>query len=130
MDLPDNQPGSLLDPEQITMLIEAGAENSLDLFSEILALFEEESRSKLAELKACRDNGQYESLGRAAHALAGSSANIGARQLWQDAKAVENLCREGKGAEAAERIPQLEETLDESLLQLRHFVSNLDTSGQ
>ena len=130
MDLPDNQPGSLLDPEQITMLIEAGADNSLDLFNEILALFEEESRAKLAELKVCRDNGQYESLGRAAHALAGSSANIGARQLWQDAKVVENLCREGKGREAAEKIPLLKEVLDESLLQLRQFVSGRDGSAQ
>ena len=130
MEFSDNQPGSLLDPEQIAMLIEAGADNSPDLFNEILALFEEESRAKLAEMNACRESGQYESLGRAAHALAGSSANIGARQLWQDAKSVENLCREGKGPEAARQIPLLKEILDESLIQLRHFVSGLDSSGQ
>ena len=112
------------------MLIEAGADNHPDPFNEILALFEEESRAKLAEMNSCRDSGQYESLGRAAHALAGSSANIGARQLWLDAKSVENLCREGKGPEAVRKLPLLEEILEESLIQLRNFVSRLDSSGQ
>jgi len=129
MDFSEYSPGHLLDPEQIMMLLEAGADDSLDLFNEILILFEEESRAKLAEMKNCRDGEQYDSLGRAAHALAGSSANIGARQLWLQAKEVENHCRSQSGPKAAEMIPELEDIFSETLVQLRLFVESLDSPG-
>ena len=77
-----NPSNSLLDPEQIQMLVESGAQESIEMFLEILSLFEEESEQKFVDLKRARETSDYEAFGRAAHALAGSSANIGRRVVW------------------------------------------------
>ena len=122
MDTPDKSPEALLDPEQIRMLLESGADDSLDLFNEILVLFEEESRSKLEEMKATRDAGDFEAFSRAAHALAGSSANIGGKVVWLMARDMENLCRGGQPEKAIAMLPELEELHKETLIQMRHFV--------
>jgi len=127
METPDKPSGSLLDPDQIKMLIEAGASDSLELFNEILALFEEESRSKFKELHAGMEAGNFDSVGRAAHALAGSSANIGGREVWLRARDIENLCKSGNGPEAVELIPALELTFQETMIQLKHFVAQLES---
>lgn len=115
----------LLDPEQIQMLLEAGADDSLDLFNELISLYEEESQEKLEEISATHRDGDFDKLGRAAHALAGSSANIGGREVWQQAKEIENLCKSGKGSEAGPLLQQLRATYDETMVQLKHFISQL-----
>jgi HPt (histidine-containing phosphotransfer) domain-containing protein len=119
----------LLDREQIEMLLEAGADESVEMFLEILALFEEESQQKLEDMKDARDKGDFETFGRAVHALAGSSANIGGRQVWLTAKELENLCKSGHGQKAVEGLEQLEETYRETVIQLRNFARQIQ-SGQ
>lgn len=111
----------LLDADQIEMLAESGSEDSLDLFAEILELFEQESQIKIEELRQLRDAGSYDSMGRAAHALAGSSANIGGLQVWRKAKDIENLCKNASGPEAAAELDKLEALYEETLEALRQF---------
>jgi HPt (histidine-containing phosphotransfer) domain-containing protein len=118
----------LLDPEQIQMLLEAGADDSLELFTELIGLFEEESQVKLEEIRNSHSDGDFESLGRAAHALAGSSANIGGREVWLKAKEVENLCKSGQGNETGHLLEDLQSTYAETMIQLRYFISQLDSS--
>lgn len=125
MDTSDQSSGALLDPEQIKMLLESGADDSTDLFSEILTLFEEESRSKLDEMKETRQSGDFEAFSRAAHALAGSSANIGGRAVWLMARDMENLCKGGEPQKATAMLPELEELHQETLVQMRHYVAQI-----
>lgn len=115
----------LLDPEQLQMLIEAGGDDSLSLLCEIFSLFESESTEKLKDLKTYRASGDFELLGKAAHALSGSSANIGGRQLAAQARAIENLCKEGRGPEAAAKVEELASTYHETILALNTFVSGI-----
>jgi HPt (histidine-containing phosphotransfer) domain-containing protein len=127
MSEPDNpSPSSLLDQEQLQMLIEAGASESLELFREILDLFEEESIRKLEELAACEVSGDFEGMGRSAHALAGSSANIGGREVWQQAKAIEDLCKSGNGRDAVRLLPELTTTYHLTIEALRAYSARLD----
>ena len=123
-----NKQNHLLDPEQIQMLLEAGADDSLELFTELIGLFEAESQAKLEEIRISHNDGDFEALGRAAHALAGSSANIGGREVWLKAKEVENLCKSGKGNETRQLVDDLQSTYAETMLQLRYFISQLETS--
>ena len=127
MDNPDNAPRSLLDPEQIKMLLESGADESIDLFNEILGLFEEESEHKFDEMRSASLTGDYEAFSRAAHALSGSSANIGGREVWLKAREMENLCKSGKGEQAVSLLADLEEMHRETLIQMRQFVHQMTT---
>ena len=123
MENPGNSSRSLLDPEQVKMLIEATTGDSPELFIEILELFESESAVKFKELHAARGAGDYEAFSRAVHAISGSSANIGGRTVWLKARDMENLCKSGHGAEAVRQLEELEALHKETLLQLRQFVN-------
>ncbi len=120
---------SLLDLEQLQMLLEAGAGDSFDLLREIVGLFEEESHAKLAELKAGLVAGDYGSVGRAAHALAGSSANIGGRRVWQLARELEDCCRNGRGPDIPGRVQALEECFHRTLDALKAFLAPAATDS-
>ncbi len=104
------------------MLLESGAQESVDLFKEILSLFEEESRTKLDALRTAMAEANREAFANAAHALAGSSANIGGRNVWLRAKEMENLCREGAPEKAYPMLADLEVEFAETLQQLRLYV--------
>ena len=109
----------LLDHEQLEMLIEAGGDDSTSLLDEIFGLFESESLEKLEELQNYQVQANYEKLGKAAHALAGSSANIGGRELSRKAKQIEDLCKNQKGEEAAALVDSLEITYRDTILALK-----------
>lgn len=125
-----NVEAPLLDKDQLQMLIDASADDSLDLFLEILELFEQESVLKLEELRSLRDAGSYDLMGRAAHALAGSSANVGGLEVWKIAKKIENLCKDSRGEEASDCINELEVSYSRTLTALREFgqTGNLESS--
>jgi HPt (histidine-containing phosphotransfer) domain-containing protein len=127
MDNPDSTTGPLLDPEQIKMLLESGADESIELFNEILGLFEEESDTKLREMRTARETGDIDAFGRSAHALAGSSANIGGRAVWLKAKDMENLCKAGNGQQALSMVPDLEELYRETLVQMHLYVDRIQS---
>lgn len=103
------------------MLVGTGPSESNELFVEILGLFEQEGSQKMEEIRSFSASADFFLLGRAAHALAGSSANIGGREVWRQAKAIENLCKQGQGTEAAGLIPKLERTYDQTVRALREF---------
>lgn len=127
MDTPDQSHGALLDPEQINMLLESGADDSLALFIEILGLFEQESQAKFDELRATRESGDHVAFSRAAHALAGSSANIGGRAVWLLARDMENLCKRGEPEKAVARLPELERLYQETLVQMKEYVRRIES---
>jgi len=82
------------DAETITMLIASYGE-SLD--------------ENYAVIKAAVAAGDDQRAGAAAHALKGASANIGAQALYEVARDLEKLFRDGGGAEAQHLLQQLAE---------------------
>jgi HPt (histidine-containing phosphotransfer) domain-containing protein len=115
----------LLDSEQVQMLISSGGDEAVDLISEILELFREESEANLSALEYRRKEGDLSEMGRAAHALAGSSANIGAARLWQSAKSLEQSAKEGSLPEA-EEIEDLKSLYEETIAVFKRIRSQLD----
>ena len=115
----------LLDKEQLDMLLEAGAPESVDMFKEILDLFEEESIAKFEEMSTAYEAGDYQTCGNAAHSLAGSSANIGGKEVWSRAKVIENLCKDGNGEQAGELLEGLRSTYDSTLKLLKDLTDSL-----
>lgn len=89
----------LLDSEQIDMLIETGGEEAAELLQELVDLYESECSVKMAELQVAVSTGDFHVLGRCAHAIAGSSANIGALEMWRFSKEIE-----AKACKASEQM--------------------------
>ena len=129
MENADSTSGPLLDPEQIKMLLESGADESIELFREILGLFEEESNRKFEEMRAAVASGDFEAFGRSAHAMAGSSANIGGRAVWLKAKDMENLCKAGNGDEAFSMLQILDDLYRETIVQMHAYVDAIQPGG-
>ena len=117
-----NHSDPLLDLSQVNMLLESGAQESVDLFKEILLLFEEESKTKLDALRTAIAEANQEAFANAAHALAGSSANIWGRNVWLKAKEMENLCRNGAPEKAFPMLAGLEGEFAETLKQLHLYL--------
>ena len=119
----DNQPealnSDLLDREQIQMLLEAGASESAELFEELLSMYEGESQAKLNELQKLLEDGNLRDMGRAAHALAGSSANVGAKQVWATAKEIENASKSDDKSGIPELFKRLLDQYQVTLVDLR-----------
>jgi HPt (histidine-containing phosphotransfer) domain-containing protein len=127
MSTQENSPDlSLLDPEQLEMLSDTGTDDGPSLLLEILDLFEQESTQKFRELAEAVAAEDIEALGRDAHSIAGSSANIGGRELWRQAKDIENRC---KTRERLDQIPrlvdELRQTYSKTLAALRSYAAQV-----
>jgi HPt (histidine-containing phosphotransfer) domain-containing protein len=119
----------LLDLSQVNMILECGGDEAVELFNEILELFEEESRVKLQDLNSAKAAGEGEAFSNAAHALAGSGANIGGKAVWLMAKDMENLSRKGEITRAFGMLTDLEGQFEATLRQLRQYVRSV-TAGE
>lgn len=66
-----------------------------DSFEEVANIYTAETPRRLASLEACLANGDAVGAGRLAHALAGSSASIGAGRVSELCRTLERACRNG-----------------------------------
>ncbi|MCC5834265.1 MAG: Hpt domain-containing protein [Opitutales bacterium] len=80
----------VLDDAQINMLKETAPDDAAELFTELKDLFEEESEPLLAKLEQSIRERDCTGVARSAHALAGSSSNIGYLRLSKMVRALEN----------------------------------------
>lgn len=120
----NEQSYSLLDLSQVNMLLDSGGEESIELINEILVLFEEESRAKFSDLKTAKEKADAEAFGYAAHAISGSSANIGGVVVWQKAKSMENDCKTGDPQVAFSMLDELEADFNRTLGELKAYVAS------
>jgi HPt (histidine-containing phosphotransfer) domain-containing protein len=89
----------LLDPHQIRMLTETGGDDPAGLLHELWQLYADEIIPMLAALQALIEAHDAKAI-HIAHAIAGSSANIGAGQLHQAARQLEADLQAGAWVEA------------------------------
>jgi CheY-like chemotaxis protein len=83
------------------------AENDTEFADELVKLFIESGDSVLKEIRDALDRGDLAAVGRAAHSLKGSSANMHANSTSEAAARLESAARSG----AVRDVPQLETQL-------------------
>ncbi len=89
MPIPQFQDTSIIDSDQFEMLIETGEDEAAQMLQELLDLFVDETGRKLPELEQAAREGDRHRCNRIAHAIAGSSANLGGLRLSSFARAYE-----------------------------------------
>ncbi len=70
-------------------------EDNPELVKKVLLLFQNEAGQQIVELEALLVSAECEQLARSAHKLKGAAANIGAKKLAEQAKAIELLGKSG-----------------------------------
>ncbi len=98
----------VLDPAHIAQLRALPGRHGLSLWPEVITLFrrdEAERMAALAQFAAARRGGE---LATAAHTLAGSCANLGAREARLAAQALEAAARAGEWTEVARLLAALQ----------------------
>lgn len=117
----------ILDDEQVEMLTESGSPGAAELIMDLLDLFESESQGKFSEIDDALKNSDMRALERAAHAIAGSSANIGGKRLWKLCKSIEENAKEGRNeGDIPEQIKQAKTLYRETIQALRNLVQELE----
>ncbi|MEZ4428066.1 MAG: Hpt domain-containing protein [Nannocystaceae bacterium] len=89
------------------------------LVVEIIDAYLEESETDVANMRAAAVDGDGDRLGRAAHRLKGSSANVGAFTLVDRCAALEELARTGARHRYAEEVEAVLEIFERSLVLLK-----------
>jgi HPt (histidine-containing phosphotransfer) domain-containing protein len=79
------------DQETLDTLRELGGD---EFIAELMATFSEQAQEMAAALRSALDASDAHGFGRAAHALAGSSMNIGAMRLANVARSIEHEMQE------------------------------------
>jgi HPt (histidine-containing phosphotransfer) domain-containing protein len=118
----------LVDQEQMDMLIETGEGAAAELLEELLGLFVGEADPQLAELTTVIAEENRERVGRLAHALAGSSANLGALRLSQIARKIERSAPTATGGELLEWSAYLRSCYKESVELFKTQIASLRAS--
>jgi HPt (histidine-containing phosphotransfer) domain-containing protein len=89
--------------ERFAMLRRVGGDT---LIRDLIALLFEDAPRKLAAARAALERGDRDQVGRAAHALASSTGNLGARDMQQAAYVLEQAAH--AGGDLAEPLARLE----------------------
>ncbi|MCD8483098.1 MAG: Hpt domain-containing protein [Verrucomicrobia bacterium] len=116
---------ALLDLEQLNMLTSALGEEAREVVSELIELFAEDAPELISKIRLQYADNSKQEAARAAHALAGCAANLGALKLKVASKQLENHIDE-LSAEAAMHIIEDLETLHlDSLAALKDYLAGL-----
>lgn len=89
-------------------------ETSEELLPIIVDQFLSEMQRRLAELHAAKADGDLMALGKAAHALSGAAATLGARRLCAVSREIESRARAGQGPEALQAMDVMEKVVSDT----------------
>lgn len=84
-----NMEAPYINEEQYNSLVEAGGDEAPALVQELLLLFQKENIPHLEAMEEANSYDDFKKLARHAHAVSGSSANLGAVRLANLAKEIE-----------------------------------------
>lgn len=116
-----NQAGaqSVLDMRVIEGLRELGGDDDPGLLLEVIGMFLDDAPTRIAEIRQGLASGDIKLLERAAHSLKSASANVGAMQLSNVCKRIEEIARQDKSGGIAELIPESNKALEDAATALR-----------
>lgn len=89
----------VLDAETFSALEELAGDDDPDLVSDLIQLFVDDATERVGAIQQSKASKDYETIGRAAHALKSSSANLGALSFSRACAALEAMSR------SSEEIP-------------------------
>jgi signal transduction histidine kinase/ligand-binding sensor domain-containing protein/CheY-like chemotaxis protein/HPt (histidine-containing phosphotransfer) domain-containing protein len=84
-----------------------GAGKPVDLYSQLVGLFQVGSAKSLAELRGSLAGGDFKAAGAVCHKLASSAANVGALAFSSDVRRLGQMCAAGDAAGARQLYEQL-----------------------
>lgn len=87
--------GPILDAETLAALAELGGADDPELVAELIELFIDDAGRRVQGIVAALEQGDVESIARAAHALKSASANLGAFAFSAACRELETLARRG-----------------------------------
>jgi len=93
------------------------------LLEELLRLFVDECHGTLRQIRDSWSSRDVRALGRLAHTLKGSSANVGANGVSEAAFALERQALSGSMENAVQHIASLEREIERLLPELEHFLN-------
>ena len=114
---------SVLDVEPIARLREMGKALGRDVPRRILELYLGDSPARLVTLRRAFAAGNAQAIERAAHALKGSSANLGASVLAEHCHQLEKLSATSVPASAEARLAALEAEYDKVEAAMRELLT-------
>ena len=101
----------VLDEEQLSKM---ESETSTELMAEVIGIFLEETQAHLDALRAAGDQVDSSTLVSEAHAIKSSSGTFGALRLYESARRVESLAREGRHEQAIQSTRRIFEAAEET----------------
>ena len=88
-------------------------------FTTLVDSFERDGLQRLEALRAAVDTGDQEALRAVSHSFKGSSSNVGAEDVADTCKTMEEAAREGALSQAGDHLETLESQFREALDALR-----------
>ena len=111
-----------INPRSIGVLRELDEPGSQSLVSQLVTVFLASADAQLALLDAAVADGQAKALGKLAHGMKSSSANLGADALSACYRELERFAREGRMADAPPLIKRLRVEQRRAVLELRELL--------
>ncbi len=90
-------------------LLRMAREGDIGLATEIFAIFQTDTASRLEILSRAVASADTGAITRQAHALKGSAGQVGAQALAEGCRRMETAAREGKMAEVSARLDRLQQ---------------------
>jgi HPt (histidine-containing phosphotransfer) domain-containing protein len=97
----------VLDPAVIDTLRQLTPPGEPDVLAEVLRLFLQEAPPRIERLRNAWASGDIEEVHRAAHSLKGSAGNIGARQLYEVCRRLDEAGRSDDRSGVAQLVDEL-----------------------
>jgi HPt (histidine-containing phosphotransfer) domain-containing protein len=95
---------AILDTAVIDELRDLGRELEQDVLGEVIDAYRKLAPDLLSQMSESASSRSFDTLARAAHTLKGGSAQIGAREVCELARGIEEIARAGSDAGLAELI--------------------------
>ena len=106
---------AVLDETRVAKLIDLD-NGSVSLFTELVGLFRVAVHEHLEELEARLASGEVEAVKRAAHAICGESASLGATRVERQARELEQLATQANLESAPALAGELRRSVDHSIV--------------
>lgn len=103
----NDAPDEIVNVEILQMLRQLESPTQPDGFHELVRVYLQETRARLAQLEEKMPRGELEQVRILAHGIRGSSASLGARRLAERAREVERFAKAGERDAAAKVVPHL-----------------------
>lgn len=89
----------------------------------LIAIFEKSAKPMLTEIKAHAQNNDLAALAEAAHKLKGSCVSMGAVQMAEVCKKLQEKGQQGDSSDIDEMLTSLDVLLDSTLKELKDFMA-------